>query len=461
MQASPTVQAQNSKFIVTIGLVIGVFLAALESTVVATAMPSVIKSLGGAGLYSLPFAVYLLSSTISGPLWGRLSDLYGRKPFYLVSILLFVIGSLLCGSASSMEFLILARVVQGIGSGGVMPLTLTLIATLYPLAERPKVQGFVSGAWGVSGLLGPLLGGFIADQLSWRWAFFLCLPFAIVAAIINWRYYRDSGERREGRVDWYGALTFGLGTGLLIWSLEREDWRFALAAVPVLGLFAWLQTTVQNPILPLKAFGSKLVRLGLAGNLFAGMAYFGLIAYLPLYAQRVSNSGATAAGAVLTPMIVAWTVSATISAKLLPRLGARLLTLLGASLIVLGFAAFRLTLGEPLFVTSLIGATVGLGMGFTMLTLLVSVQSGVPQSDLGIITSSVLFARNVAGSIGSAAMGALIGGSLEGGSLSAFTDGIGRAFLLALALGVATWVVAFLLPGTRVTRSSETLVSAD
>jgi EmrB/QacA subfamily drug resistance transporter len=456
-----TLTPERSKLIVTTGLVIGVFLAALESTVVATAMPSVIESLGGAHLYSLPFAVYLLSSTISGPLWGRVSDLYGRKPFYLVSILLFVFGSLMCGLSDSMEFLILGRVVQGIGSGGVMPLTLTLIATLYSLKERPKVQGFISGAWGVSGLLGPLLGGVIADKLSWRWAFFLCLPFAVAALLIHWRYYRDSAIRQTGRVDWYGAATFGLGTGLLIWSLEASDARFALAAVPVLALFAWLQTRVPNPILPVRAFTSSLVRLGLLGNFFAGMAYFGLIAYLPLYAQRVSNSGATAAGAVLTPMIVAWTISATISARLLPRLGTRSLTLIGATLIVLGFAAFRLTLGEPLYVTSLIGALVGLGMGFTMLTLLVSVQSSVPQQDLGVVTSSILFARTVAGSIGSAAMGALIGGSLTQESLGAFTEGIGRAFLLALGLAGATWVIAFLLPKQNASRVGGDLVSTD
>jgi EmrB/QacA subfamily drug resistance transporter len=436
----------DRKLIVTVGLVIGVFLAALESTVVATAMPSVIESLGGAQLYSLPFAVYLLSSTISGPLWGRLSDLYGRKAFYLSSVAVFVLGSVLCGAANNMEFLIVSRLVQGIGAGGVLPLTLTMIATLYPGAARVKVQGFISAAWGVSGLLGPLLGGVIADQLSWRWAFFLCLPFAVVAFVLHVLYYRDSTERRAGRVDWTGAGLFGLGTGLVIWALEGGDLRYALAALPVLAGFVWVQTHAANPILPVRAFTSSLVRLGLLGNFAAGMAYFGLVAYLPLYAQRVSGSGATAAGAVLTPMIVAWTVSATLSARLLPRLGARRLTLLGATLIVAGFAAFRLTLEQPLWVTSVIGALVGLGMGFTMLTLLVSVQSAVPQSDLGIVTSSILFARTVAGSVGSAAMGALIGAGTLEGSLAAFTEGIGRAFLLAFGLGVVTWLIAFLLP---------------
>jgi EmrB/QacA subfamily drug resistance transporter len=453
--------SSDHKLIVTVGLVTGIFLAALESTVVATAMPSVIESLGGANLYSLPFAVYLLFSTVSSPIWGRLSDLYGRKPFYLASVLLFVVGSLLCGVSNSMELLIVSRVVQGIGSGGVLPLTLTLIATLYPLEQRPRVQGWVSGAWGVSGLLGPLLGGIIADQFSWRWAFFICIPFAIAALIINWRFYHDVDSRHSGGVDWFGALSFGTGTGLVIWALETGEVRFALASVPALGMFAWLQTHVSNPILPLKAFTSSLVRLGLAGNLFAGMAYFGIIAYLPLYAQRVSQSGAAAAGAVLTPMIVAWTLSATLSARLLPRLGARRLTLFGATLIVLGFLGLRLTLGAPLLYTSVIGALVGFGMGFTMLTLLVSVQSAVPKEDLGIVTSSVLFARTVAGSVGSAAMGALIGGSLEGSNLGAFTDGIGRAFVLALLLAVATWGVAFALPRQKTVPSSGELVSTD
>jgi EmrB/QacA subfamily drug resistance transporter len=439
----------DRKLIVTVGLVIGVFLAALESTVVAAVMPSVIQSFAASGFYSLPFAVYLLASTISGPLWGRLSDLYGRKPFYLASVLLFVVGSALCGSVNSMEALIVSRVVQGIGAGGVLPLTLTMIATLYPMEQRAKVQGFISAAWGISGLLGPLLGGVIADQLSWRWAFFLCVPFALVAFVIHALYYTDTTERRAGRVDWGGAGSFGLATGLIIWALEVADVRYALAALPVLAGFVWIQMHTATPIFPLRAFRSPLVRLGLLGNFAAGMAYFGLVAYLPLYAQRLSGGGATAAGAVLTPMILAWTVSATLSARLLPRLGARQLTLLGASLIVVGFAAFHFTLGEPLWVTGAIGAVVGLGMGFTMLTLLVSVQAAVPQSDLGIVTSSVLFARTVAGSVGSAAMGALIGAASLEGSLTAFTDGIGRAFLLAFGLGVATWIIAYLLPKTR------------
>lgn len=440
----------DPKIIVTAGLITGIFLAALESTVVATAMPSVIQSLGGERLYALPFAVYLLASTISGPIWGRLSDLYGRKPFYLGAIALFVLGSLICGLAQDMGIFIAARVVQGLGAGGVMPLTLTLIATLYPLQERVKVQGFVSGAWGVSGLVGPLLGGVIADHLSWRWVFLLCLPFAGVAAWLNWRYYRDVAEPQSGRVDWLGALSFGAATGLVVWSLETTDVRYALGAIPFLAAFVWLQTQVTNPILPVKAFRSNLVRLGLAGNLFAGMAYFGIIAYLPLYAQRASNSGATAAGAVLTPMIVAWTVSATLSARLLPKLGVRRLTLLGASLIVIGFAGFRALLGGPLFTLSVIGAVVGLGMGFTMLTLLVTVQGSVPKEDLGIVTSSILFARTIAGALGSAVMGALIGPSIEatGGNLGTLTDGLGHAFVFALVLGAATFAVAFMLPGT-------------
>lgn len=455
----------DPKTIVTAGLITGIFLAALESTVVATAMPSVIQSLGGERLYALPFAVYLLASTISGPLWGRLSDLYGRKPFYLAAIALFVLGSAMCGAAQDMGFFIAARVVQGLGAGGVLPLTLTLIATLYPLEQRVKVQGFVSGAWGVSGLLGPLLGGVIADHLSWRWVFLLSMPFALVAAWLNWRYYRDPpGETRSGKVDWLGALSFGAATGLVVWSLETTDARFALGALPFLAAFAWVQTQVSNPILPIKAFRSSLVRLGLAGNLFAGMAYFGIIAYLPLYAQRASNSGATAAGAVLTPMIVAWTISSTLSARLLPRLGVRRLTLLGAGLIVLGFAGFRALLGGPLFTLSVVGAVVGLGMGFTMLTLLVSVQGSVPKEDLGIVTSSVLFARTVAGALGSAVMGALIGPSIENataGNLAALTDGLGHAFVFALGLGMATWLVAFALPGRIEHHSAEVAVPTD
>ncbi|MEZ0321401.1 MAG: MFS transporter [Thermus sp.] len=207
---------------VTLGLVLGLFLAALESSVVAPVMPTVVTELGGKELYALPFAVYLLLATVSGPFWGRASDLYGRRRLYLASVLLFLLGSALSGAARSMAWLVLARTLQGLGAGGVQPLTFTLAGELYPMRERAKVQGFFSGVWGISGLLGPTLGGLIATYASWRWVFYLNLPFGLMAVYLVAGAYRD-GSRARGRLALGPALAFAAASGLAILGLEEAS----------------------------------------------------------------------------------------------------------------------------------------------------------------------------------------------------------------------------------------------
>ncbi|WP_293914956.1 MFS transporter [Deinococcus sp.] len=452
----------------------GIALAALESSVIATAMPTVIRDLGGQGLYALPFAVYLLTSTVTSPLWGRASDLLGRKRLYLAGIVIFLLGSMLCGAATSMVALVAARALQGVGAGAVQTLTFTLVGEMFTLEQRARVQGFFSGVWGLAGLLGPLLGGLIVDHASWRWVFYLNLPFGIPALMLAARCLNGArpvpggqvpggqvpggqvpggqvpgGQVPGGRVpiDWLGALLFTLGSGLLIWGLEFREWTLVALSALVLGAALWTEARHSAPLLPLKNLRAALPRVGVVGNLLAGAAYFGTISYLPLFAQGVSGQGATAAGAILTPMLLGWTGTSIIAARVLGRLGTTRLILWGFNILVLAFLGLSLAAHAPLWVISAVGFFAGSGMGFAMFTLLIAVQQATPRPDLGAMTSAILFSRQLGGAIGTALMGTLIGQAAISAGGGALADGLQRAFLLALGLVVLAWIMAQTLRG--------------
>lgn len=437
--------AESSKRLVTVGLVLGVFLAALEASVVATAMPSIIRDLGGQSLYALPFAVYLLTSTVSSPLWGRGSDMVGRKMLYIAGVSVFLLGSALSGMAQDMVFLIIARAIQGIGAGAVLPITLTLVGEMYDLKQRATVQAFISGVWGVSGLLGPLLGGLIVDHVSWRWVFYLNLPFGIPALLLVWRYLSEAGNRRSAQLDWLGALLFTVGSAVLVWGLEFKLWLLVALSLGILLLAVLVEFRHPSPLLPTAGLRQRLPRIGILNNLLAGAAYFGLLAYIPLFAQGVSGQGATAAGALLTPMLVGWTLTSILSARIMARVGLVPLIILGFLVLIFSFLGFTLLVHAPLWVLSAVGFFSGTGMGFSMLALLLAVQQATPKEELGAVTSAILFARSMGGALGTAIMGQIIGSAAikQGGLLLA--DGLQRAFVFSLVLVVVAFVFSLRL----------------
>lgn len=442
---SAALQEPSTKRIVTTGLILGIFLAALESSVVTTVMPSVIRELGGHSLYALPFAIYLLASTVSGPLWGRASDLLGRKNLYVAGVLLFLLGSGLSGAAQSMLWLILARALQGIGAGAVMPLTLTLVGEMYSLEQRAGVQALISGVWGVSGLVGPLLGGLIADHFSWRWVFYLNLPFGLPALLLIWRYLQEQTERRPTQLDWLGALLFTLGSGLLVWGLQFEYWLLVVLSVALLILAVVLEFRHPAPLLPTSGLRQRLPRIGIINNLLAGVAYFGVIAYLPLFAQGVGGHSATAGGALLTPMLVGWTLASILGSRVMMRVGLTRLTILGFSVLVLSFAGFAAFVHAPLVYLSALGFITGTGMGFSMLSLLLAVQQATPKEELGAVTSAILFARNMGGALGTALMALAIGSSAISSGGTPLADGLQRAFLISFGLLCLAWLLSLRL----------------
>ena len=443
---SLSLPAQRARLLATVGLIVGVFLNALESSVVATAMPSVINDLHGQSLYALPFAMYLLTSTVSSPLWGRASDLVGRKRLYLVGAVLFLVGSALCGAAQSMGWLIGARALQGLGAGALLTLSMTIVGELYSLQERSRVQALISAVWGISGLAGPLLGGWLTETLSWRWTFYVSLPFGLLALFMVSRFLHETGERRAAQLDWAGAALFTLGSGLTVWGLEMKMWPLvALGAATLIGAVL-LELRHPAPLLPMRALRERTPAVAFAGNFLGGAAYFGVIAYLPLYAQGVSGKGATAAGAILTPMLVGWTLTSILSARLIRFIPLARLSQIGFALLTLMFLALTFTVHSPLWVTSALGFAVGMGMGFSMLSLLLAAQQAASRGELGAVTSGVMFARQMGGALGTALMALLIGSHAIGAGGIELAEGLRRAYFLALGLVAAAFLVSLRLP---------------
>ena len=442
---------------VTFALMLGMFLAALEATAVAAAVPTAVGELGGVGRYSWAFSAYLLASTVTVPLYGKLSDLYGRRPIYQAAVALFLIGSALCGLAASFPQLILFRAVQGLGAGGVSPIAATVIGDIYPLEERGRMQGVFSGTWALASLAGPLLGGIITDALSWRWIFYVNIPFGIASAWLLARYLREETVRRAHRLDVAGAvmltaaislLLVGLTEGAAVWSLTDPRTLALVGAGAVgLALFVRHERRSPEPMLPVDLFRSRLIAVANAGNALLGALLFSLTAYVPLFAQGVRGGTAVDAGSVLTPVLIGWPISSTIAGRLLLRVGYRPMAI-GGSVVVLGgctmlamvdAGASNAWIGSAMF-------SIGLGMGFVALPYFVAVQSAVPWERRGVATSSTLFCRTIGGALAVAALGVLLQVRLEqagvAGRVDALLEPTLRAGLPAPALAATTAALA-------------------
>jgi len=413
--------------IVTAGIMVTLFLAALESTVVATAMPTIVARLGGLAIYSWVFSAFLLTSTISMPLWGRLSDIEGRRPIFLAGIALFLAGSALCGAARSMGALVAFRAIQGLGAGGLIPISLTIIGEIYDLEQRAKMQAYFSGVWGVASVLGPLVGGVITDYISWRWVFYINIPIGAAAMLIVTRGFHDAGREEAGKgMDLRAGAAFTLGLASLFGALLLGGDRWAWGSPPILALFALCaafmalfvreESRSESAILPLGLLRDRVVATAVANGFFAGMAMFGALAFIPLFVQGVLGTSATGAGKVLLPFTLAWVIAATIGARLMLRTGARPPILGGMALLIAGFALMaRLDATTTPATVALYLSIAGIGMGFVFVIFLVAVQTRVRTQELGVATSLVTFMRSTGATIGVAIMGTLVRSRMAGG----------------------------------------------
>jgi EmrB/QacA subfamily drug resistance transporter len=414
--------SKRRKALITLATLIGTFLAALDSTVVGTAMPTVIGELGGLSLYPWVFASYLLAATVTGPVFGKLSDIYGRKPIYLSGIFLFLLGSVLAGTSQSMAALIAFRTLQGLGAGAVQPVAITIVGDIFELETRARIQGLFGAVWGLSAVVGPAAGGLITDLISWRWVFYVNLPFGIIAAVLLAVTLCETFERRERSVDYLGTalLTGGLVAVLLALlgvGGEPESsvatLSLLLGGVGALALFVFVERRAADPIVPLDLFRERIIAVSSVGNLAMGGVLLGVSVYVPLFVQGSLGGTAITAGAAVASLSIGWPVGSFVGGRMLLRTGYRTTLLLGSALIAVGSAlCVLMDGGTSLAYVVFAVVVIGLGLGFSSTSYLVSVQNAVPWRRRGVATSSVVFFRTVGGSLGVAVMGALLNASL-------------------------------------------------
>jgi EmrB/QacA subfamily drug resistance transporter len=452
--AAGAADAPRRRWIVTTGLLLGIFLAALEATVVSTAMPTVVASLGGLNHYSWVFSAYLLTSTASVPLWGRLSDLYGRRRPYLAAIAIFLVGSVLAGVSQSMLQLILFRALQGLGAGGLIPLALTIIGEIYTLTERTRMQAVFSSVWGVASVVGPLVGGIITDSISWRWVFYLNVPIGLIAAGIVHRTLPEHGRGGRVTVDWQGGVLLFLSTTLLLVALTEASLIWALAAAAAVVAFARVEQTAAHPILPFGLFRNRTVAVATAIGFLAGMTLFGALAFIPLLIQLNTGGSATSAGQILTPIYLMWVLASIVAARTLLRVGVRFVTMAGVLAVFVAFTALPwLAVGSSRAAVFADMGLMGTGLGLAMLSLLLAVQHSVSRSDLGVATSLNMFARSIGGAVGVAIMGAIVAAgvgdsarfspaALEGIGLSGLSPELRRSLIVSLQRAFASGAIA-------------------
>jgi EmrB/QacA subfamily drug resistance transporter len=410
------VTARARRPLVVAALVLAIAMAALEATVVSTAMPTVVGDLGGIELYAWVFTAYLVTSTLSVPIYGKLADLHGRKPVLLVGIAVFLVGSLLAGVAPSMPALIAFRALQGLGAGGIQPITMTLVGDLFELEERAFMQGVIGSVWGVAGLFGPVAGGLVVRVLSWRWVFFANLPFGLAAAILLALFLKESAPRTPHRFDVAGAALLAGGVLALLFGVRggsRAPLGLVAAAV-LLAAFVAVERRAAEPILPLELFRRRLIAVSSVAGSLVGAAMFCTVTFLPLFVQGVLGGSPTDAGAAITPMVVGWPVASTLSGKIAPRVGFRPLARLGLAVTAVAAAALAIVAapGVGTWAPRLVTATFGVGMGLANTALILAVQTSVPWNQRGVATASTMFFRTIGGALGLGALGALLGAGL-------------------------------------------------
>lgn len=400
-----------------VALMLAMFLAAMEATAVSTAMPTVIGDLGGVELYAWVFTAYMLTSTVMVPIWGKLADVFGRKPVMLGGLVIFLVGSAASGAASSVETLIIFRALQGLGAGAIQTTSMTVIGDLFTLEERGKMQGFFAAMWGFAGISGPLLGGFIVKYLSWRWIFYVNVPFGLAAAGLLLMCYHENIAKKSARLDWGGALALTVGcVALLAAANDLLPNRTAPLAIAALAAFAFIERKVADPLLPFALFRQRLMAVVSICGALSGAAMFSIVTYIPLLVQGGMGGSPTEAGGALTPMMVGWPVASAISGRYITRLGFRRFVVAGLALsaVAAGLLAYGVSHSWSLWGLSVGTGLFGLGMGLMNTAMIIAVQTSVPWQQRGVATASTMFFRVMGGTLAVGFLGGWLAHALEG-----------------------------------------------
>ena len=402
------------------GLMLGSLIASLNLTLVAPALPTIVAELGGIADYSwIPISA-MLASTIVVPVAGKLSDIYGRKPLYMIGIVVFAVGSALCGIAPNFWFLVFARFVQGAGMGFIMPLSQAIIGDIISPRERGKYQGMLGASFGVASIVGPAAGGFITEHYSWRWLFFINLPFAVLTLIVVALYMHVPNERKPHKIDVAGSVTLSSGiTALLlatVWGGNQYPWNswqivglYSAAAVLLIA-FAWIETRAPEPVLPLRLWKSRIFTFSNIAGMCVAMTMFGAIFFLPVFVQGVIGNSVTNSGAILVPMLVAMVVTSIGSGQVISRTGRyKVILLAGIAFMGAGFAlltTFDINTTNQTVIEAMV--LIGLGLGVTMQTYTLVVQNSVSRTDMAVATSATQLSRSMGSAIGLAVLGTIL-----------------------------------------------------
>ncbi|AFQ45069.1 MDR family MFS transporter [Desulfosporosinus meridiei] len=443
---------------VTTAMLVSILLVAIDTTIVTTAMPHIVEQLGGLNLLSWVFAIYLLTSSVTTPIYGKLADLFGRKSIFIFGIVLFVIGSMVSGMAQTMYQLIIFRGFQGLGAGAVMPLTFTIIADLYPGEARAKMQGVFSSVWGVAGLLGPLVGGLFVDHISWRWIFYINVPIGMVAIFLVLSFLHETPlEKSKKIIDYWGAALFTLSMSSLLFALISGGQVYAwysveiillfTAAITFLTAFLYVETKAQEPMLPLSLFKIPVIAVSNAVGFVASGVLIGVNVYLPIWIQTLLGHSATSSGLTLMPMSFAWPLASTLAGQFMYRIGSKATAVFGAVLIMAGSAWLLLVhTGSPYWYFVGVMVVIGFGMGFSFTPLTVLVQSAVGWNLRGAATASNTFSRSLGQTVGIAVFGTVFNNTMN---QSGMAQGLHVVFILVFAISMVTLLISILLPSHR------------
>jgi EmrB/QacA subfamily drug resistance transporter len=497
MSATTAYAAQLSKrriYLTTAGAISGMFLAALDSTIVATAMPTIIGDLHGIDHYAWVFTAYLLAEIASIPLWGRLADMYGRKRIFLLGMIIFLAGSVLCGLSGSMLQLVLFRGLQGVGAGCLLPVAQTIVADLYTLEQRAKLSAVMSAVFGFSSVVGPLIGGFITDQLSWHWVFFVNLPIGIAAiALVQAVMVEPVTDRHRHRLDWLGMATLLGWTISLVFALEMGGRDYAWGSAVIVGAFAAsailfvafvvAEKKASEPLIPFSLFKVPALRAASVIGIPLGMVMFAIVSFLPLFVQVVLESSATDAGRVLTPMMLAVVIGSAIGSPVVLRIGYRMMCVGSFGFLLIGTGLLtRVGVDSSQFDVSVAMVLIGTGMGFGFIATMLAAQNSVDLPRMGVATGLTNFTRQLGGVFGVAVAAALMltvlterlkelfpGTRIKAASLlspqaaarfpaetqdlvrGAFSDALHVVFVGALVIAVVGLLTVALMPGGKPT----------
>ncbi|WP_241236313.1 MDR family MFS transporter [Brevibacillus marinus] len=448
----------HSKRNITFALLVATFLTAIDTTVISTAMPVIARELGGSELISWIFSIYLLTTAVTTPIYGKMADLFGRKRVFIFGTTVFLAGSFLCGLSGSMTQLLIFRGIQGLGAGAVQPITLTIIGDVFSQEERARLMGLFSAMWGVAGIVGPLVGGFFVDFVSWEWIFYINIPVGLVSLILIYRFFHEALTPRQVHIDYAGAVLFMLSIGIFLYTLleggEQSGFVPEPRSLALLGgslllflLFLLVERRTSEPMLPIQLFRRPLLAVSQIVSLIQGAILIGSTAYLPIWLQDVQGYSATFAGLAVLPMSLGWPLAASFGGKLMLKSGYKRVAILGAAALVLAswFLAL-LTPASPAWAVPVTVFVLGVGFGLSVTSITIAVQSSVAWQERGIVTGTLQFTRTIGQTVGVALLGAVLNWYLAKGDGGGLAAGLMAVFAVMLGAALLSFALAWFLP---------------